>query len=164
METLNTVNDVQAPVVEAQNENLGSEMTDVAPRPQSALENTAFRNMRLENERLKAENEQYANAEIERRMESDLAEIRAMDESVCSLEELGDEFAKMISLGVSAPVAFAAIRQAENMKNPPVLGAMDGNTKREKDFYLPDEVDALSEKELSDPSIWERVRASMTKW
>ncbi len=164
METLNTVNDVQAPVVEAQRETLSSEETDLAPRPQSQEENASFRRMRLENQRLKAENEQLSADALERRMAQDLSDIRAMDPDVTSLESLGEEFAAMISLGVSAPVAFAAIRQAESMKNPPVVGAMEGTQTREKDFYLPDEVDALSPADLKDPSIWERVRASMTKW
>ncbi|MCK9479988.1 MAG: hypothetical protein M0R40_10910 [Firmicutes bacterium] len=33
-----------------------------------------------------------------------------------------------------------------------------------KEYYTPNEVDRLTESQLSDPKIWQKVRESMTKW
>ena len=169
MENENTVNDVQVSVVETQEptlENGGTQVqeTEVTARPQSMEENAHFRKMRLENERLRSENERYATATIQRQMEEDLTAIRALDPEVASLEELGEDFAALIAAGVAAPIAFAAIRESKRASLPPAMGAVDGNSRGEKTFYSPEEVDALSSAQLADPGIWERVRASMTKW
>lgn len=170
MENFNVVNDTQTPVVEASEisgaaQSGSSEQTaDVAPRPQSAEENARFRKMRLEIDRLKDENEQMREREIEARMQRDLADIREMDESVQSLSDLGEDFADLIAAGVSAPVAFAAVRQLEMQTMPPSTGAVEAESSAEKDFYLPQEVDALSPEQLDDPEVWKNVRNSMTKW
>jgi len=48
---------------------------------------------------------------------------------------------------------------------PEKLGSMkNGNSKEEKTFYSPDDVDKLTEKELDDPKIYEAVRKSMLTW
>lgn len=169
MSDLNTVNDVRVPVVEAPQAQVcesGSPEQEavVTPRPQTSKENASFRRMRLENERLRLENDTLTQREIERRMLEDLAAIREMDPTVGSLEELGEQFGKMISVGVEAPVAFAAIRESRRAAMPPVPGALEGESGSEKQFYSSQEVDRLSPAELSDPDIWARVRASMTKW
>jgi len=161
---LNTVNDVQAPVVEAPQDTVGSEETGVTVRPQSVEENAAFKKMRLENERLKAENEHYCAEALQRKMAQDLEAIRVMDPAVSSLEELGEEFFDLVAAGIEAPVAFAALRESRRAAAPPVMEALLGESAGEKEFYLPEEVDALSPRELADPSVWRRVRASMTKW
>ncbi len=170
MDDFNVVNDTQTPVVEASDitgaEQSGSteQTAEAAARPQSAGDNSKFRKLRLENERLKSENERLAAREIEARMRQDLADIRALDESVETLEELGEDFADLIAAGISAPVAFAAVRQLEQMTMPPATGAVTAAEGAEKEFYLPQEVDALSPEQLDDPDIWRRVRKSMTKW
>ena len=169
MEDQNTVNDVQVSVVETQQpalENGGTQVqeTDLTARPQSREENAHFRKMRLENERLRSENERYASEVIERQMREDLTAIQALDPEVASLEELGEDFAALIAAGVAAPIAFAAIRESKRAALPPMMGAVDSGSKGEKTFYSPEEVDALTSTQLADPGIWERVRASMTKW
>ena len=168
-EILNVVNDTQVPVVEAQEsaqENGGAQsaLTEVTAREQSRQENASFRKMRLENERLREENERLTGDAIERKMAEDLSLIQSMDESVTSLEELGEEFACLIAAGISAPVAFAAINEAKRAAMPPTMGQLSGSGKGEKTFYSPQEVDALSADQLADPQIWERVRESMTRW
>lgn len=138
--------------------------TEVTARVQSMEENAGFRKMRLENERLKSENERYAAQAIDRQMQEDLSAIRAMDPEVGSLEELGEEFAALIAAGIAAPIAFAALRESKRASLPPAMGAVDADSSGEKTFYSPEEVDALSTAQLADPGIWARVRASMTKW
>lgn len=45
------------------------------------------------------------------------------------------------------------------------IGSMkNGNTQEEKDYYTPEEVDRLTEKDYDDPKIFEKVRRSMQKW
>ena len=170
MEDLNVVNDTQTPVVaasESEAEQSGMEdmqSADVAPRAQSMADNSKFRKLRLENERLKSENERLQAEEIERLMQEDLAQIRKLAPEVESLEALGDDFADLIAAGVRAPVAFAAISQLKKANTPPETGAVGGSDKGEKEYYSPEEVDALSEAELDNERIWQRVRKSMTKW
>lgn len=169
MEELNVVNDTQTPVVEASEPTAGEsgmenmQEAEVTVCPQSASDNSRFRKLRLENERLKSENEEYAAREIERRMKEDLAEIQSMDPTVSELEALGEDFADLIAAGVRAPVAFAAVKMLREKDVPPSIGSVDSGG-GEKEFYLPNEVDALSSEELKNPKIWQRVRNSMTKW
>lgn len=165
-QALNVVNDTQPSVVEtAAPETSDIEsmcQTDVTPR-QSAADNSAFRRLRLENERLRAENEEYEALAVERRMREDLEAIRLLDPAVGSLEELGEDFEKLVASGIDAPLAFLALRQAQRAVLPPEIGEV-GDTGAGKEYYSPEEVDALSAKQLSDPGIWQRVRKSMTKW
>ncbi|MBR5783215.1 MAG: hypothetical protein IKY33_03205 [Clostridia bacterium] len=163
MEQLNTVNDVQAPVVEAQ-DTVGSGEAEVTSRPQSMQENAAFKRMRQENERLRAENERYVDDQLHRQMEQDLADIRKMDASVVSLEELGEEFFSLVAAGIAAPVAFAALRESRRAVEPPAMGQLENGGVQDKEFYRPEEVDALSPAQLADPAVWQKVRSSMTKW
>lgn len=166
MEILNTENDVQASVVAVQEESALEQGGDISQNVQftehvqSRRENASFRKMRLENEQLRQENERLKGETIERKMTEDLNLIRAMDATVESLESLGEEFAALIAAGVSAPVAFQALRAAA----PPTMGALSGGAGGEKTYYSPAEVDALSAEQLADESIWARVRESMTKW
>lgn len=42
------------------------------------------------------------------------------------------------------------------------IGSMKGNNKNVKDYYTPEEIDRLTDEELDNPAIWEKVRKSMT--
>lgn len=45
------------------------------------------------------------------------------------------------------------------------IGSMKNNiSKEEKDFYTPDEVNALTPEEWEKPGVWEKVMASQRKW
>lgn len=123
--------------------------------------------MQQEKSKEQAELEFYRNKEIERLMQDDLKRIQGLDPTVKSLEELGNDYFKLIESGLDAEIAFSAIqakRQRETKVAPASIGKINSNTKADKEFYTPAEVDKLSEKELNDPKVWERVRKSMTKW
>lgn len=114
-----------------------------------------------------AELDFYRNKEIERLMEDDLKKIQKLDPSVKSLDELGEDYFNLIQAGVDGEVAFEAVKakkQRETIIPPAEVGKVNSNSKAEKDYYTPEEVDRLSEKELENPKIWEVVRKSMTKW
>ncbi len=114
-----------------------------------------------------SELEFYKNRELERIMADDLQKIQKLDPTVKSLDELGDEYFNLIKAGVEAEIAFGVVQQKKQRetKIPPAeVGKVNSNSKPEKDYYSPEEVDKLTEKELENPKIWEVVRKSMTKW
>lgn len=114
-----------------------------------------------------AELEFYRKREIERIMQDDLQRIQKLDPTVKSLNELGDDYFKLIEAGIDAEIAFGVLQQKKQKetKIPPAeVGKVNSNSKDTKDYYTPEEVDKLTEKELENPKIWEVVRKSMTKW
>lgn len=109
----------------------------------------------------------YRMRDAERMMADDLARIQKLDPTVKKLDDLGQDYFKLIEAGIDAEIAFNAVnqkKQRETITPPPEVGKVNSISKAEKDYYSPEEVDKLSEKELEDPKIWERVRKSMTKW
>lgn len=102
-------------------------------------------------------------------MEQDLKRIKEAhpEEQAKSLFDLGETFAKLVAGGIDALTAYDAVR-AETQRNtspiPPKPGKVQGNTAKTKDFYTPEEVDQLTEKQLDDPKIMDTVMKSMTKW
>lgn len=123
--------------------------------------------MQSEEAKRQAELEYYRNKEIERIMQDDLKRIQSIDPTIKSLEELGNDYFKLIESGLDAEIAFNAVqakKQRETKIAPTEIGKVNAQSKTEKEYYSPAEVDKLTEKELSDPKIWERVRNSMTKW
>ena len=48
-------------------------------------------------------------------------------------------------------------------KEIPTVGSLKQQAPAEKEFYTPEEIAKLSEKDLADPKVWEKVRRSMTK-
>lgn len=114
-----------------------------------------------------AELEFYRNKEIERLMNDDLKRIQKLDPTVKALNDLGDDYFNLIKVGVDAEIAYEAVKQKklrETKTAPPEIGRVNSNTKVEKDYYSPEEVDKMSTAELDNPKIWEKVRNSMTKW
>lgn len=114
-----------------------------------------------------AELEFYRNKEIERMMDDDLKRIQKLDPTIKKLDDLGDDYFNLIKAGLDAEIAFGAIQQKKirETKTPPAeIGKVNSNSKIDKDFYTPDEVDKLSPSDLENPKIWEKVRKSMTKW
>ena len=51
-------------------------------------------------------------------------------------------------------------------KKPPSTGSSKSTVpnNQEKEYYTPEEVDKLSNKQLDDPKIWRKVRESMFRW
>lgn len=133
-----------------------------------------IRNMRIETEKKQsaeaqrqAELEYYQNREIERMMSDDLMRIKKLDPTIKSWDDLDSGFFDLIQTGVDAELAFGVIqqkKQREKITAPPEIGKVNANSKVEKDYYTPEEVDKLTEKDLDNPKVWEKVRKSMTKW
>ena len=114
----------------------------------------------LENETLK---NQMLELEVDRRMESALRTIQEIDPSVKSLDELGDSFVNMIAAGLSDKEAYyatLAMNSKEKVFAPSPIGKVSDN-RVERDYYTSEEIDNLTDEELDDPKIWEKVMKSM---
>ena len=114
----------------------------------------------LENETLK---EQMLELEVDRRMESALRTIQEIDPSVKSLDELGNSFVNMIAAGLSDKEAYyatLAMNSKEKVFAPSPIGKVSDN-RVERDYYTSEEIDNLTDEELDDPKIWEKVMKSM---
>lgn len=119
--------------------------------------------------KIKEERDTFYQMQLEQIRKGDLEKVKKAfpEVSAKDVSDLGEQFATLRANGIDPVVAYAAIKQAEGAnkpKAPPSIGGINETSSREKDYYTPQEVDALSEKDLNNPKIWEIVRKSMTKW
>ena len=113
-----------------------------------------------ENQSLK---DQMLEMEVDRRMREALRTIQEIDPSVKSLDELGDSFVNMIAAGLSDKEAYyatLAMNSKEKVFAPSPIGKVSDN-RIERDYYTSEEIDNLTDEELDDPKIWEKVMRSM---
>ena len=113
-----------------------------------------------ENQSLK---DQMLEMEVDRRMREALRTIQEIDPSVKSLDELGDSFVNMIAAGLSDKEAYyatLAMNSKEKVFAPSPIGKVSDN-RIERDYYTSEEIDNLTDEELDDPKIWEKVMKSM---
>jgi hypothetical protein len=158
-----------------------------ARKGQSPGENAGFARLRRENDALKKEleklktgterpegpdplaleRERYRRAAFEARYDADLREIRAAfpKEKIGHVRELGRQYFALRRCGVDNLVAYSAVRAAAAASKkapPPDIGPVgSGETSRE--FFTREELDRLSDKELSDPKVLEKAVKSLSK-
>lgn len=80
---------------------------------------------------------------IGNKMANDLAKIQRIDPSVASLEDLGEDFEKLVAAGIDPVQAFCAIRQANDSQKeekPASIGAVGGQTSPTGEYYSEDEI------------------------
>ena len=105
---------------------------------------------------------EYNKAEKSRQ---DLLSIGAKSEIIDSVEFR--QFAKQFNSNAPAKDVYDLYQKTMQTEKPAPekIGSLkNGSTQSEKEYYTPEEVDKLTDKELSDPKIFERVRKSMLKW
>ena len=112
---------------------------------------------------------EYQRREDQRILDDDLGEIKRLNpgETAKSVLDLGPQFLALRAAGVDTQTAYNAVsqtRQQNTKPAPPEIGAVNTSTPKEKDYYSPEEVDRLSEKDLENPRVMEAVQRSMTKW
>lgn len=106
----------------------------------------------------------------ERQFEKDLQSIKEVypDIKAESVLELGDVYLNIMKSGGASPVdAYAAqlaFNEREKAKIPPKIGAVNLAAPEEKEFYTSEEVDKLSDKDLDNPKIMEKIMKSMKNW
>ena len=120
-------------------------------------------------ERALAENEELREAmlemEVERRMQEGLREVQEINPSVKSLDELGESFAHMIEAGLSTKEAYFAAMQMEGKEKvlaPDAIGRVSDN-RAERDYFTSEEIDRLTEEDLADDAVYEKVMRSMER-
>ena len=116
-----------------------------------------------------AEKEQLENVVFEKVVEGDTRELKRLfpDFGVKSVLELGEPYINARKLGMSNEDAYSfyLAQQAKKEKPiPPKVGVVHEQRIGEKSYYTSEEVDRLSESELNNPTIINRVKESMKKW
>lgn len=119
-------------------------------------------------ERALKENEELHNMmlemEVDRLMRDGLREVQEIDPNIKSLDELGEPFVKMIGAGLTTKEAYyatLAMNSKEKVFAPSPIGKVSDN-RIERDYYTSEEIDNLTDEELDDPVIWEKVMKSMS--
>ena len=122
-----------------------------------------------ENERLASENEelrqQLLNAEVERRMDEAMRELKDIDPNIESFDDLGDTFVQLVSAGLSTKAAYygaLAERQGEAIVPPDPIGRVADN-RVEREYFTNEELDNLTDEDLDDPEIYEKAMRSLEK-
>jgi len=104
--------------------------------------------------------EQINSVEAERLMQADLAELRKIDPSLNSLDDLGESYAEYIAAGLNPTDAYWAIKGKEYATRataPKEVGKVATGT-AEKDYYTDAEIEAMSSEQLT--KNWKKVMAS----
>lgn len=124
-----------------------------------------------EGKELIARLEEYQVRELRRRLDADLSDIKAAypDVSAKDVRELGETYLSIMKAGgvdaISAYEAQLAAARRKKKDAPPAIGAVNTTGVREKDFYSPDEVDRLTDKDFEkNPKLLSLVLRSMTRW
>lgn len=118
-----------------------------------------FNRLNEENERL---NQQLMDIQIDKMMEEDLRNIQAIDPTVKSLEDLGEDFFKFRAAldGVDAYFAMKQKQaQTEFRGAPPIGKANQASVPRE--YYTSAELDSMSQEEIL--ANWDKVQRSLEK-
>lgn len=117
------------------------------------------RNLKAENKQLEDELNQLR---YERRKADDLAAIKEAypDADLKDVEELGEEFFAYRTMGISAVDAFNGI-QMKKSKPPKSMGKAK-TAPPEKDFFTKEEVETMSQSEVS--KNYDKIRKSMGRW
>lgn len=111
--------------------------------------------------RLRQENEFFQKNQIVEIMQKDLKAIQAIDPAVKNLNDLGEQFQKLISIGTDAVVAYNAVK-ATLPKPQPSPGNINSSQKETSDFFTREQVFAMSLEQKK--TNHDKIRKSMEKW
>lgn len=123
-----------------------------------------------EYQRVMQENARLQKSLVEDLMAKDYDTLKSAypDLKAESIEDLGEDFAKLRGMGWDAKQAYAAIQAKEkaNMKTPPPsTGSVKTPTTTDKEFYTSEEVDRITREDLrKDPTLLDKIKRSMTRW
>ena len=117
-------------------------------------------NLEAEIERLSQENLDY---QVERMMEQDLHDIQAIDPTIKSLDDLGEDFGNFVAAGLSGVDAYYAVmskRERTQIKPAKPMGKAN-QASVPRDFYTSEELDNLTQDEIL--ANWDKVQRSMDR-
>lgn len=152
----------------------------VADQLEAAATGRDVADIRADRERMQAKNQeieslksrlaQYEPLAVEQFKAGLLAQVKEVypDESAQSVDEFGEEFARLIAADVSPATAYAAVKSVASAKvppKPPEIGKVGKAGEPEPEFYTAEEV---RERIKKDPNFvkknFEKIRAGMSKW
>lgn len=116
------------------------------------------------------ENKHLQDVLVQDRMAKDLQMLKAAypDLKAETVDDLGEDYAKLIGLGWSAKEAYegSLARTRANMKTPPPsTGPVKSQVPADKEFYTPEEVDRITREDLKkDPTLMDKIKRSMARW
>lgn len=121
--------------------------------------NREVEELRAEVERLQQEN---LDVQIDKMAAQDLKDIQAIDPSIKSLDELGDDFFSFRSSmdGVHAYYASLYMKEKTSYKPAPAIGKAN-QASVPRDYYTSEELDNLSDEEMEEN--WEKVQRSLAR-
>lgn len=121
--------------------------------------NREVEELRAEVERLQQEN---LDVQIDKMAAQDLKDIQAIDPSIKSLDELGEDFFNFRSVmdGVHAYYASLYMKEKTSYKPAPAIGKAN-QASIPRDYYTSEELDNLSDEEMEEN--WEKVQRSLAR-
>lgn len=108
----------------------------------------------------------YRRQRAKAKMEEDLQRIRKIDPSVVSLDDLGEDYLRLVGNGIDGAAAFLALKGMKDIdKNPvpPAIGSVNSKTAEEREFFTGSELDSLTSADLDNPRILKKAIKSLTK-
>lgn len=123
-----------------------------------------------EYKRAMEENKHLQDVLVQDRMAKDLQLLKSEypDLKAETVDDLGEDYAKLIGLGWSAKEAYegSLARTRANMKTPPPsTGPVKSPPTADKEFYTPEEVDRITREDLKkDPTLMDKIKRSMARW
>ena len=95
----------------------------------------------------------------------DLRQIQAVDSSVKSVDELGDNYFKLRAAGIDAMTAYRAIKgaSAPTTPKPADIGPISDGGSAEDEYYTSEQLDRLTDKDLDNPKIFKKAMASLSR-
>ncbi len=95
----------------------------------------------------------------------DLRQIQTVDNSIKSVDELGDKYFTLRAAGIDAKTAYYAIKgsTAPTTPKPEDIGPVNNDGNVEDEFYTSEQLDRLTKKDLDNPKINKKAMASMLR-
>lgn len=104
---------------------------------------------------------------IGHKMAEDLEKIQRIDPTVDNLEQLGEEFERLVAAGIDPVTAFCALKEAEKLEKPEVpssIGAVGGNATPNGEYFSEDEINYYEShpEEVSD-NVLDKLLKSLSR-
>lgn len=107
--------------------------------------------------------EELVDIQLQQLAQRDLAEVQNIDPNIKDLDDLGEEFFALRSVGIDAKRAYFMLQAADEQTKPHGAYAPGkiSKARAERDYYTSEELDNLSKEEMH--ANWEKVQRSMDR-
>lgn len=77
-----------------------------------------------------------------------LVELKKLDPNIESIEQLGEEFEKLLEAGISTAVAYCAVNAVKGGREQPTMGDIKPEKSGEGDYFSFEDVSAMSKEQI----------------